>query len=258
LIDTHSHLLPGLDDGSPDMPSSLEMAREAAALGTSVVVCTPHLLEPGLTPLSLVRKVLEDMKECLQAESIPLRLLLGFEVDLHTAAAARVEELRSFAIEGTDLLLLEVPHHGWPSMMEELIFRLRSQGFRPILAHPERNSRIQKDPELLSRCLRSGAIAQATTASLTDRFGKETSRAFFRQLTRGEVTLLGSDAHYRRRDSWALAPTLHELEDRMDPAERQRLVQGNPSDLLSGGWPTPVNAFEPEGGWLRRVKELGR
>lgn len=255
MIDTHSHLLPGIDDGSPDVASSLEMAREAAAAGTSVIVCTPHLLEPGLTPSSHVRGVLEHMKDRLKAEMIGIRLLLGFEIDLHTAAAAKADELTPYVIEGTKLLLLEVPHHGWPSMFEELIFRLRSQGFRPVLAHPERNVRIQKDPELLSRCLRAGAVAQATTASLTDRFGKETKRAFFRQLERGEVTLLGSDAHYGRRDSWSLAPILRELERRMDPAERDRLVNANPSELLSGGWPSPVGASAPEGGWLRRVME---
>lgn len=259
MIDTHSHLLPGLDDGSPDMETSLLMAAEAAAVGVTTIVCTPHLRELDASFVDRARGAIEEMKTALVAAKIELRLLLGFEVDLSVAAIAGSEELRLLAIEGSEgAILIETPHWGWPFFTRETIFRLSTAGFSPILAHPERNDRIQRSPSLLTECLDAGAVAQATAASLGGDFGRSTIQAFRRHLLRGEISLLASDAHFHRRSSWTVAPLVAELRDRISEDDLNTLVTVNPGILLSGGRPVTVIPSATGPSWRKTVRRLRR
>jgi protein-tyrosine phosphatase len=258
MIDTHSHLLPGLDDGSPDVGTSLRMAAEAVAAGVSTIVCTPHLRELDASLVDRARGAIVEMRTALVAARIELRLVLGFEVDLSVAAIAGSDELRSFAIEGSEgAILIETPHWGWPFFARETIFRLSTAGFLPILAHPERNDRIQRSPSLLTECLEAGAVAQATAASLGD-FGRSSRQAFHRHLFRGEISLLASDAHSHRRSSWTMATLVAELRNRISEDDLNTLVTVNPGILLSGGKPLTVMPTVVESTWHKAVRRLGR
>lgn len=235
MIDTHSHLLPGVDHGCPDMATSIRMAREAAASGIRTVFCTPHLQEWVPEDMEHAREVVAQVRAELAKESIELDLLLGFEVDLAVAATRPVEELQALTVEGSNgAIVLEMPYEGWPRFLEETIFRLTTWGFQPILAHPERNDRLQKAPELLEGCLNAGAVAQATAASLTGEFGRGPGRAFAKLLSQGAIALLASDAHSYRTDSWTLAPVLERLRGTISEEDVALLVNENPRRLLAG------------------------
>jgi protein-tyrosine phosphatase len=196
MIDTHSHILPGLDDGSPDVAHSLRMAEAAVSAGVTKIVCTPHMREFDLGLAGRAREVLQDFRSELSARAIELTLVLGFEVDICVATALPSDQLRLVTIEGSEMtLLLEMPHWGWPTHVRDTLFRLRSDGITPMLAHPERNDRIQRSPDLLEECIDSGAIVQATAASIDGTFGHAAKSAFFRHLSLGHVSILATDAH---------------------------------------------------------------
>lgn len=243
MIDTHSHMLPGLDDGSPDMAHSLQMAEAATAAGVTTVVCTPHVRDFDVSFIGQAREVLEEFRSALESAGIDLNLLLGFEVDISVAATASEDELRLLTVEsGHGLLLVEMPHWGWPMHLLDTIFRLRTTGLTPVLAHPERNDRIQRSPGLLGECLDAGAVAQATAASLDGGFGRASRIAFSRQLSLGRISVLASDAHAHRHSSWTVASAAASLRRRMSEKDVDLLVRVNPERLLSGEPPLQVTA----------------
>jgi protein-tyrosine phosphatase len=235
LIDTHSHLLPWVDHGCPDLETSLSMAREAAASGIDTVVCTPHLSEMVPEDVKHAREVATRVRAEIEQAGIRLKLLLGFEVDLVVAATCSIEELKTLTVEGSrGAIVLEMPYEGWPRFLEETLFRLATGGLCPILAHPERNDRIQRSPELLEGCLKAGAVAQGTAASLTGEFGRGPERAFRKLLAQGSIGLLASDAHAYRTDGWTLVPVLESLRGTVRDEDLAILVEKNPQRLLAG------------------------
>jgi protein-tyrosine phosphatase len=235
LIDTHSHLLPGVDHGCPDLETGLQMAGAAAASGIGTVVCTPHLPDWDETHIHEIQVAIEEMRGALAAAGIELTLLLGFEVDLSVAMAVGPRELEVLTIEGSNgAILLEMPYSGWPVFMEDLVFRLATTGFRPVLAHPERNDRLQSSSDLLVGCLKAGAVAQATAASLTGEFGRSPAHTLRRLLSEGHIRLLASDAHAYRKDGWTMETMMAGLAGFVDEEGLALLTRVNPARLLAG------------------------
>ena len=246
MIDTHSHLLPWVDHGCPDLATSLLMARDAAASGTTIVVCTPHLPEYHKLDVLRAREVMQELRREMALAGVELELLLGFEVDLGIAVTAEVEDLSDLTIEGSGAaIVLEMPYTGWPVYVEETIFRLSCAGFVPVLAHPERNDRIQKSPDLLAGCLKAGAVAQATAGSLGGEFGRAAIRSFYQLFNEGMISLVASDAHAHRTAGWTLMPVVEALTGILAPEQLVTLTETNPRELLAGNTPKPVVPMGP-------------
>jgi tyrosine-protein phosphatase YwqE len=254
------------------------MIRVAAERGTKTIVCTPHLYELDLALVQRAREVHRDVVAAVAHAGIDVRLLLGFEVDLTIAATCDLETMRTLCIGGlgsvdrdapADLdsdpgldpdaepaaaadpsatpaggpgraVIVEMPFSGWPLYLEQTLFRLASAGFLPILAHPERNERIQRSPDALAVCLNAGAIAQGTAGSLSAMFRKQSQKTFLELLARGWFSLLASDAHSQPEYTWSLEPLLAELGKRLSPADRELLTEVNPVRVLEGKKPLPL------------------
>ena len=252
-------MLPWVDHGSPDLDTTLRMIRAAADQGTRTIVCTPHLFELDTRLVERAREVHREVAAMVREEAIPVRLLLGFEVDLTVAATCDLETLRTLCIgdprageASGRALLVEMPYSGWPLFLEQTLFRLTAAGLLPILAHPERNERVQRSPDALAGCLNAGAIAQGTAGSLSSMFRKQSLKAFYELLARGWFGLLASDAHSQPKYTWSLEPCLAELGDRVSPADRELMTEVNPARVLQGESPVPL-APRPtaDRGWRR-------
>jgi protein-tyrosine phosphatase len=257
MIDTHSHILPGLDDGSRSLEQSLAMAREAAETGVTDVVCTPHLRDADDRTARDAPAVRAELQELLDRERVPLRLHPGFEITFEYAAEADPEELRPFSLgAGTRFVLVEIPHFSWPVFAAETIHRLRLGGLVPVLAHPERNERIQSNPELLASLLHMGALAQGTTASFFGLFGRESRRCLLGQLAAGQVAFMASDAHYRRRATWSLKLALDEMATAMPLSALEIVGRENPGLLLQDGFPEAPPPIPVAPSWRRGLRAL--
>ncbi|HEY2601458.1 MAG TPA: CpsB/CapC family capsule biosynthesis tyrosine phosphatase [Thermoleophilaceae bacterium] len=197
MIDLHSHVLPGIDDGPSTIEESLEFMRVAAGQGTTVLAATPHLRSDF--PDVQVEHVAEscaELNRLADGGAVPT-VTPGGEVDLVWAQKASDEQLRlaSFGQRGSDLLV-ETPYGILPENFEELIYHLSLRGYRILLAHPERNPTFHSDPKRLKDLARRGVLLQITLPSVASRKRGSHSRALALELVReGLAHNLASDSH---------------------------------------------------------------
>jgi protein-tyrosine phosphatase len=192
VIDLHSHVLPGLDDGAADLDEAVAICRAAAEDGVEILAGTPHVRsDHPTTP--------EQMEEALAAVRAAagdiVRLVGGGEIDVFELDRPR-DELARFALAGNPgYLLVETPYRGWPLDLPESLFRLRTIGITPVLAHPERNAEVQARPDLLVPLVAGGTLVQLTAASVDGRGGRRAQSCSRVLLDRNLAHLIASDAH---------------------------------------------------------------
>jgi len=256
VIDTHSHLLPGIDDGAATLEESVSLAREAASVGVREIVCTPHLRLADDPAADRAAEVLLTVQAALDAAGIPIHLHLGYELAFSFAACLEPETLARYTIASTSAFLVEIPHTGWPPMAEQAVHRWRLHGLVPVLAHPERCDRAQRDPSLVETLLRLGAVAQGTTPSLMGSFGPASRRLLLRLLAGGGISLLASDTHFGRSSGRDLGAAMRRLLRYSPGADVRTLTEDNPARLLRGEpllTVEPVRVLRPWEMYLRRV-----
>ena len=232
MIDLHSHILPGVDDGPAALEGALEMARAAVADGIELVAATPHVREDYPTSADLMEHRLEDVRAAVDAAGVALELRRGGELAL--GALDRDEaELRRFGLGGNpDYLLVETPYFGWPLDLGQRLFELHTRGVTPVLAHPERNGEVQANADLLRPLVEAGTLVQLTAASVDGRIGRRARATAFELLERGWAHLLGSDAHTPAIREIGLSAAVDELDD--DRLGRWLTVE-MPRAIVDGG-----------------------
>jgi protein-tyrosine phosphatase len=236
MIDLHSHVLPGLDDGPDLIEGSIEFVRAAAAQGTTVLAATPHLRDDY--PDIRVETLADDcarLNEQIPA-GVNMHVVPAAEVDVFWAQRASDEQLRlaSFEQRGTDLLV-ETPYGPVPAGFEDLLFQISMRGYRILLAHPERNQSFQREPERLRRMVQRGILLQITVPSLLRRDKASRSRKLAIELVReGLAHNLASDSHsggsFRPP---ALREGVRALSD-IAPAYAEWMVTEAPAAILEG------------------------
>jgi protein-tyrosine phosphatase len=197
LIDLHSHILRGLDDGARTLEDSLEIARAAVSDGITVIAGTPHVRDDWPTDAGVMEHRVVELRAALEQAGIPLDIRAGGEIASDWLARLPVEELRRFGLGGNPrYLLVETPYYGWPPGLADALLSLRGSGITPVLAHPERNAEVQSQPERLAPLVRSGVLVQVTAASVDGRIGRRAQRCGLTLVERGLAHLLASDAHH--------------------------------------------------------------
>jgi protein-tyrosine phosphatase len=242
LIDLHSHVLPGLDDGAVDLDDALAICAAAEADGVEVLAATPHVRADYPTTPEDMERALAQVRD---AAGDRLRLVPGGELDL-AELERPPEELRRFGLAGNPgVLLVETPYAGWPLDLGEKLFRLKLAGFDAVLAHPERNRDVQQRPELLEPIVQAGTLVQLTAWSVEGRFGSGARDCSFDLLERGLAHLLASDAHSADVRELRLSGAVDAVGDEQ---LTQWLTEDVPRSILDGT-PTPPR---PERGSRRR------
>lgn len=193
-VDIHCHILPGLDDGSPDQATSARMARMAVAHGIGTVVATPHWVEDEqeISP-QIVRQAAVDVQTLLLENSIPLTVLPGHEAFICPDLPDRLRHghVLTLADKGTHLLL-ELPYEEMPIYVDSVVFGLQLQGVTPILAHVERYQYVRRDWRVLERWIQHGCLAQVNAASLGPRRRDGVAQEL---VDRGLIACTATDAH---------------------------------------------------------------
>lgn len=236
MIDIHSHILPGLDDGAGSLEESLAMARCATADGIRMMVATPHVIT-GLYPNSreTILAAVEQLRKLFKDNGIDLSILPGAEYRLEPGLARQMKRGELLTInDGGRYLLVELPAALVPDDAGQVFYELQLQGVTPIIAHPERNAVFAREPSLLHELVARGALAQITGGSLTGLLGSAAAAAARTFLKQGCAHFIASDAHA----SWNRAPVLATATReavRLAGAEAaQSLVAGNPHRAVQG------------------------
>lgn len=195
MLDLHSHVLPGVDDGPVAVAESLEMGRLAAAAGIVQLAATPHVTWDIPTSAAAVADGVAALQAAFDDEGIPVRLRTGGELAIACAVELPDDELRALHLGGGEWLLAECPLSSAGAGFESLLHHLQARGHRILLAHPERSPALQRDRALLERLIDAGMLTSITAGSLVGRFGSTVQRFTHELIEAGFVHNVASDAH---------------------------------------------------------------
>lgn len=246
LVDTHSHILPGIDDGSKSLEQSLDLCRIAQADGIRTIVCTPHIDFQYANRRETIEGPFEHLRAAVVAADLSIELIKGAEVHMSPDILVRLKEkdLLTYG-DGGRYLLLEFPFQQVVTGTEEMVYRLRLVGITPVIAHPERIAFFMDDPDRLHRLVRLGALAQITGGSLLGRFGERSQRACLTMIERRLAHIVASDAHDPRHRPPVLAEAGRELTERFGPERAKTMLVDYPLAIVRSEEiepPEPVEA----------------
>lgn len=199
MYDLHNHLLPGIDDGSPDVETSLNLARLAVEDGITHMVCTPHI-HAGVydNNQQTINHALQILKKALSEQDIPLTIAAAAEIRIDAEIMLKIknQELPFLGkYQGNDVLLLEFPSNAITLGSEKLTHWLLQQNITPMIAHPERNSVFQKNLKRVDEFLQQGCLIQITAGALEGNFGTLAKECAEQLIKEDKVTIIASDAH---------------------------------------------------------------
>ncbi len=193
ILDIHSHIICGVDDGSQNLEESGAMLSAAKAAGVSAIIATPHVYTPDVD--------FEKIKEAFvtvrrEYADIGLELNLGCELNFRVLLDYDPDIIKPFCIYGTNVLLLEPPSRYLPESWENLVIGLQQLGVEVIIAHPERCVAFQNDISQVKRMLEIGCELQVSASSLLGKkFSRQTRKCAVELLKKGMIGYIASDAH---------------------------------------------------------------
>jgi protein-tyrosine phosphatase len=263
MIDLHSHILHGLDDGARSLEESLRMCEIGYRDGIRTIVATPHTLNGVYqnnrsTILAKVKelntaleeshflldkrqneKVLRSKYEiCSSKTEKALTILPGADVHLCQEMLSQLDEGKVTTIgDGGKSLLIEFPSQRIPYGAEEVLLQLIERGVIPVITHPERNMDVLQRPQRYHEMIRMGCLGQVTATSLTGGFGPE-ARQFAEQLLKHRLLhVIASDAHSTNGRSPVLTSAVEAAEKIVGKEEAWRMVTEYPQAILEGRRP---------------------
>lgn len=233
MVDIHCHILPETDDGAVSLEESVAMCRAAASDGIKIMVATPHMFDGvHVTPdkETISRKIAMVMQACDSCVTIAP----GGEVRYSYEIFQEVSDPNArIKLNGTSYMLLEFPFHSVPPNIEMTIFQILNAGITPVIAHPERNRRIQQKPAILVDLVERGAFAQLDAGSLTGSFGREAYHVSKQIIEAGLAHFIATDAHHQDRRRPVLSQAVAIAADWGGEEYARAMVEDNPEALIN-------------------------
>lgn len=196
LIDIHSHILWGVDDGPDRLEETLQLLEYAVKEGITEIISTSHSDHPYYdVNYQIIINKINLLQEMLVEHRIPITIHAGHEVRLSENIISNYQSNKIHTLANSQYLLLELPSTTVPFYTENIIRDLLKEGITPIIAHPERNKAIAEQPTKLEKLIYSGALAQITAGSIAGHFGKEIQKLSLDLIKANLVHAYGSDVH---------------------------------------------------------------
>ena len=198
FFDIHTHIIPGVDDGSPDMESSLEMLRISYDEGCRDIILTPHyMLDRNSYTYEGIEEKFEELKKTVTSDGgfKDLKLYLGSEILYEEGVVTKLREGKIHTLNGTRYVLVEYNIRTPFSEILHSIDELTQARFRPVIAHVERYNALEGKPDRLDELIDKGCLLQMNISSVEGGFLNENKRWCRKLLKNGYITLLGTDTH---------------------------------------------------------------
>lgn len=232
MIDIHSHVLPGIDDGSPSMEVSVEMLRMAADNGTTDIVATPHSNLEFPYNRENILQLFHNLSD-ITAGIINLHLGCDFHLSVENVQDA-LKNPTKYTINGKGYLMVELPDLTSLAAMRSVLRRMLETRIIPVVTHPERNPTVQNSSKEMEAWVHDGCLMQVTAQSLTGRFGGHAKR-FAESLLRSDlVHFVASDAHDCTDRVPVLTPAYKLIAQRYGAEKADQLFIYNPAAALLG------------------------
>jgi len=201
-VDMHSHLIPGIDDGSKSLEESIHLIKRLAGYGLRKIITTPHIMSEYYknTP-EIINLGLEDLRRAVKAEGIEIEIEAAAEYYMDEIFLEKIKnqtEILTFGSLGTKYILVETGFINRPQMLLEIIFQLEMGGYTPILAHPERYQYLLGDKQLLEDLIDRRILFQVNLLSLTGFYSKPVKDFAEMLIERRLVRFFGTDCHNPR------------------------------------------------------------
>lgn len=236
MIDIHTHILPGLDDGSDSMESSVKMAELAAEAGVTRLVATPHANQRGRFENYITDALFENFRALrreIAAADIGIDIVPGMEVMASYDVPKMLLDGKLLPINGSRYMLLEFPFSEDPGRMDELLHRLLDIRCTPVLAHPERYNALQISPEYLYDWACDGVVMQVNKGSVLGRFGTKPMELSMAMISHGIAGCVASDAHGTERRNTDMTDIQEYLTMEFSEGCARRLLSENPERILN-------------------------
>ncbi|MBM7606331.1 protein-tyrosine phosphatase [Metabacillus crassostreae] len=196
MIDIHCHILDGIDDGAKDINASLDMVKHAANEGITKIIATPHHKNGKYenTAETIKDKVIM-LNKLISEHNIPLEILPGQEPRIYGDLLEDYEKGEILTLNQSKYVFIELPSNHVPRYTKKLLFDIQLAGLSPIIVHPERNSEIIENPNILYKFVEQGAATQVTASSVTGDFGKKIKKFSLQLIESSQAHFIASDAH---------------------------------------------------------------
>ncbi len=196
LVDIHSHLLPGIDDGVKSFEESLHILKIFEGLGYKKVITTPHVMSDYYknTSESILNK-LHQTRDFLKDKNIDIKLDAAAEYYLDENFIEQLMSNEKLLTLGDNYLLFETSFLNKPAFLEDAIFNINTQGYKPVLAHPERYGYLENDEGLVDNLKNMGLYFQLNYLSLTGFYSKSIQKFAVKLLKRNLIDFIGTDCH---------------------------------------------------------------
>ncbi|MGM0877168.1 MAG: tyrosine-protein phosphatase [Bacillota bacterium] len=252
MIDIHSHILPGVDDGAQTVEDAINMAKLAVEEGITRIIATPH--HQNGKYINRKQDILErviELNRVLQKENIPLEVLPGQETRIYGELLEDLERGNILTLNHTNYLFIELPSGHVPRYTEKLLFDVQLRGLTPVIVHPERNAEVMENPDKLLNLVKKGSLTQVTAGSLTGHFGKKIQKFSMQLIEANMAHFISSDAHNTSTRSFRMRESISEI-DKEFGSQAVYYFQENAELLMQG-----QAVYKQEPSQIKRKKFLG-
>lgn len=236
MIDIHTHILPGMDDGAIDWNMSLSMLRIAESQGITNMVATPHVIDGNWLPewQAIEQKCLQ-LQAMAKNAGLAITIHPGAEVAVQLDILERLIKPGPYCINGKNYILVELPSREIPNYAETFFFTLQTRGMTPILAHAERHPEIIGKPQILVDWMQRGLMVQLNLPSLMGAMGEKVKKTAELLLYNNLPAVIGTDAHNNRTRRPLLSEAAVRIISQYGIAYAETLFRKNPLTILDGG-----------------------
>ena len=255
LIDLHNHVLPGVDDGSPNLTVSMNMIRAASAQGITDIINTVHFQHPKMDMIPITIEDIafktQELQKEIDSAGLSVKLHIGAEVFfLPNLLELRKNMLCTFG--NGRYMLIEFQTHQLPPGYDDELYSLVMSGTTPIIAHPERYRPIQNNINIVEKLINSGCLMQIDAGSLLGQFGENCKKTAEIMLGRNMVHFMGSDAHNDGKRNFCLELAVDVCKGIIGDYTTS-LVYDNPQKLLNGEKVIPLEIIDEKEGFVKSI-----
>lgn len=236
MIDIHSHIINEIDDGSRDFDESIAIAKKMEGIGYNTMVVTPHYVTGSkyICDNKSKQEKLDAISLELKKQNIEMKLLLGNEVFIDSDIVSLVKKKKIATMNGSKYILIELPVSRAMNDLFEILFEIRSKGYIPIIAHPERYTFLQENPSMTLKFLEMGCLFQGNMMNIVEKYGRHAKKLFLYMLKNNQYQILATDVHHQDDMLFQVFPKVKKELIHLTSEETFRLLtEENPLKVLN-------------------------
>lgn len=244
MIDMHTHILPGIDDGSRNLEQTIQMIKEAEQAGFEEIITTSHYIENEYDVNKNRRQeMINDLQKKINENGINVKLHNGAEAFINANLTELIKQQTIPTLAESKYVLFEIPMHLEVLYLERTIEELITAKYKPVIAHPERYDVVRINPNVAVEWVRKGALLQSNYGSIIGRYGNKSKQTLIKLLHANAIHFLGTDTHAPQTTYKQMDDIMKKLLKVIDKSKLVELTEENPRKVINNEY---IRIEEPE------------